>query len=182
MLDVIQTLADGLLFGAIYALIGIGFTLVFGVMHKINMAYAAASLAGAYAGVVLLRLGALHPWLVIPLACVGGAALRARRLLPLLQVHSAVPSAGHADVDGRHAAADRRDRGARHRRHAGQLSHAGARHGAHGRVQPARRPASCASSWRWRPWRPCCTCSTARGWGWRRGPSRSSRWRRSCAA
>jgi branched-chain amino acid transport system permease protein len=75
MLDVIQTLADGLLFGAIYALIGIGFTLVFGVMHKINMAYAAASLAGAYVGVVLLRLGALHPWLVIPLACAGGAAL-----------------------------------------------------------------------------------------------------------
>ncbi len=50
MLDLVQTLADGLLFGAIYALIGIGFTLVFGVMHKINMAYAAASLAGAYAG------------------------------------------------------------------------------------------------------------------------------------
>ena len=43
MIDLIQTLADGLLFGAIYALIGIGFTLVFGVMHKINMAYAAAS-------------------------------------------------------------------------------------------------------------------------------------------
>ena len=73
-MDVIQTLADGLLFGAIYALIGIGFTLVFGVMHKLNMAYAAASLAGAYAGVVLLRLMALHPWLVIPLACVAGAA------------------------------------------------------------------------------------------------------------
>jgi branched-chain amino acid transport system permease protein len=73
MLDIIQTLADGLLFGAIYALIGIGFTLVFGVMHKLNMAYAAASLAGAYAGVVLLRLLALHPWLVIPLACAAGA-------------------------------------------------------------------------------------------------------------
>ncbi|HWE18468.1 MAG TPA: branched-chain amino acid ABC transporter permease [Hyphomicrobiaceae bacterium] len=73
MLDLVQTLADGLLFGAIYALIGIGFTLVFGVMHKLNMAYAAASLAGAYAGVVLLRLLALHPWLVIPLACAAGA-------------------------------------------------------------------------------------------------------------
>ena len=75
MLDIVQTLADGLLFGAIYALIGIGFTLVFGVMHKINMAYAAASLAGAYVGVVLLRLMSLHPWMVIPLACVAGAAL-----------------------------------------------------------------------------------------------------------
>jgi branched-chain amino acid transport system permease protein len=75
MLDLVQTLADGLLFGAIYALIGIGFTLVFGVMHKINMAYAAASLAGAYVGVVVLRLLALPPWLVIPLACLAGAVL-----------------------------------------------------------------------------------------------------------
>jgi branched-chain amino acid transport system permease protein len=75
MMDIVQTLADGLLFGAIYALIGIGFTLVFGVMHKINMAYAAASLAGAYVGVVLLRLVSLHPWLVIPLACAAGAVL-----------------------------------------------------------------------------------------------------------
>jgi branched-chain amino acid transport system permease protein len=75
MLDLVQTLTDGLLFGAIYALIGIGFTLVFGVMHKINMAYAAASLAGAYVGVVILRFLALPPWLVIPLACVCGAVL-----------------------------------------------------------------------------------------------------------
>jgi branched-chain amino acid transport system permease protein len=73
MIDLLQTLADGLLFGTIYALIGIGFTLVFGVMHKINMAYAAASLAGAYAGVVLLKLMGLAPWLVIPLACLAGA-------------------------------------------------------------------------------------------------------------
>ena len=48
MLDFLQSLSDGLLFGATYALIGIGFTLVFGVMHKINMAYAAASVGGAY--------------------------------------------------------------------------------------------------------------------------------------
>ena len=44
----VQAILDGLLFGATYSLIGIGFTLVFGVMHKINMAYAAASIGGAY--------------------------------------------------------------------------------------------------------------------------------------
>jgi len=74
-IDVLQTLADGLLFGAIYALIGIGFTLVFGVMHKINMAYAAASLAGAYAGVELLRFLGAMAWMVIPLSCLAGAVL-----------------------------------------------------------------------------------------------------------
>jgi len=74
-IDVLQTLVDGLLFGAIYALIGIGFTLVFGVMHKINMAYAAASLAGAYVGVEVLRLIGAMAWLVIPLSCLAGAAL-----------------------------------------------------------------------------------------------------------
>lgn len=48
LLDVLQSVTDGLLFGATYALIGTGFALIFGVMHKINLAYAAASIAGAY--------------------------------------------------------------------------------------------------------------------------------------
>jgi branched-chain amino acid transport system permease protein len=74
MLDLLQSVADGILFGAIYSLIGIGFTLVFGVMHKINMAYAAASLAGAYAGLTLVKLAGLPPWAVILAACVAGAA------------------------------------------------------------------------------------------------------------
>jgi branched-chain amino acid transport system permease protein len=73
IVDLLQSMADGLLFGATYSLIGIGFTLVFGVMHKINMAYAAASIAGAYAGLVMLQLGGLPAWLVIPLACLAGA-------------------------------------------------------------------------------------------------------------
>jgi branched-chain amino acid transport system permease protein len=61
MLDFFQTLSDGVLFGATYALIGIGFTLVFGVMHKINMAYAAASVGGAYAGLLVLKVLATAP-------------------------------------------------------------------------------------------------------------------------
>lgn len=71
--DLLQSIADGLLFGATYALIGVGFTLVFGVMHKINMAYAAASVAGAYAGVALMAKLALPIWSVIVLSCIAGA-------------------------------------------------------------------------------------------------------------
>ena len=59
--DSVQAIIDGLLFGTTYSLIGIGFTLVFGVMHKINMAYAAASVGGAYAGLLVLKVMAAAP-------------------------------------------------------------------------------------------------------------------------
>ena len=61
MLDLLQVVSDGLLFGATYALIGIGFTLVFGVMHKLNLSYAAASLGGAYCGLLVLKVAAGAP-------------------------------------------------------------------------------------------------------------------------
>lgn len=76
MLDFFQALSDGVLFGATYALIGIGFTLVFGVMHKLNLAYAAASIGGAYAGLLVLQVMAgAPPWLVFLCAFVAGGVL-----------------------------------------------------------------------------------------------------------
>ena len=73
-LELAQAVFDGLLFGATYAVIGIGFTLIFGVMHKINMAYAAASLAGAYAGLLVLHFVAAPAAAVFLLAGVAGGA------------------------------------------------------------------------------------------------------------
>ena len=61
MLDFLQAVSDGVLFGATYALIGIGFTLVFGVMHKLNLSYAAASIGGAYCGLLVLKVAAAAP-------------------------------------------------------------------------------------------------------------------------
>ena len=55
MFDFLQAVVDGILFGTTYSLIGIGFTLVFGVMHKINMSYAAVSIGAAYAGLLAGR-------------------------------------------------------------------------------------------------------------------------------
>ncbi|MGH8675077.1 MAG: branched-chain amino acid ABC transporter permease [Burkholderiales bacterium] len=73
MSDFLQAVLDGMLFGAIYALIGIGFTLVFGVMHKINMAYAAASIGSAYGGLLVLQvLAGAQPWLVFLCAFAAG--------------------------------------------------------------------------------------------------------------
>jgi branched-chain amino acid transport system permease protein len=45
---------DGVLFGTTYSLIGIGFTLIFGVMHKINLSYAAASIGAAYLSLIVV--------------------------------------------------------------------------------------------------------------------------------
>ena len=56
VIDSVQSVLDGVMFGSIYALIGIGFTLIFGVMHKINLAYAAASIGGAYASLAAFQL------------------------------------------------------------------------------------------------------------------------------
>jgi branched-chain amino acid transport system permease protein len=53
-LDLVQSLMDGVMFGATYALIGIGFTLIFGVMHKINLSYAAASVGAAYLSLLIV--------------------------------------------------------------------------------------------------------------------------------
>ena len=76
MLDFLQAVTDGVLFGATYALIGIGFTLVFGVMHKINMSYAAASVGGAYCGLLILHAFAgAPPWAVFLLAFVAGGLI-----------------------------------------------------------------------------------------------------------
>tara|TARA_B100000686_G_scaffold265319_1_gene279629 strand:- start:221 stop:1117 length:897 start_codon:yes stop_codon:yes gene_type:complete len=53
VVEIIQTIWDGILFGSTYALIGIGFTLIFGAMGKLNMAYAAAAIGGAYVGLAV---------------------------------------------------------------------------------------------------------------------------------
>lgn len=63
-IDLAQAVVDGLLFGSVYAVIGVGFTLIFGVMHRLNLAYAASSIAGAYVGSVALQLFAA-PALVV---------------------------------------------------------------------------------------------------------------------
>ena len=76
MLDFLQAVSDGLLFGATYALIGIGFTLVFGVMHKLNLAYAAASIGAAYSGLLVLQvLAGAPPWLIFLCAFIGGGVI-----------------------------------------------------------------------------------------------------------
>ena len=74
-LDFFQSITDGLLFGSIYALIGIGFTLIFGVMHKINLAYGAASIAGAYVSIAVAAYVPLPALVTFLVAAIGSGAI-----------------------------------------------------------------------------------------------------------
>ena len=74
LIDAVQSVADGVLFGATYALLGIGFTLVFGVMHKINLSYAAASIGAAYASLLILA-GIQAPAILVFLAAAAAGGI-----------------------------------------------------------------------------------------------------------
>src|SRR5438874_13695658 len=76
-----QVLLDGLLLGFMYALVALGYTMVYGVLEFINFAHSEIFIVGAFVGVELL-LGLKHaglldglPWpLVLALALAAGMA------------------------------------------------------------------------------------------------------------
>ena len=88
-LDLTQSIVDGVMFGATYALIGIGFTLIFGVMHKINLSYAAASVGAAYLSLMIVQVAPAPVVYLFAALCGGvlGAAVYflCFRFLPLSQ-------------------------------------------------------------------------------------------------
>jgi branched-subunit amino acid ABC-type transport system permease component len=50
MTDLLQNTADGLMIGSSYALLALGFTLIFGVMRRLNLSYGPSIMIGAYLG------------------------------------------------------------------------------------------------------------------------------------
>lgn len=73
--EIIQSAVDGLLYGATYALIGIGFSLIFGVMRKVNMAFGAASIAGTYFSLLVFKVVGIPPMLALVVSIVASGAL-----------------------------------------------------------------------------------------------------------
>ena len=78
--DILQTLINGLSAGAAYALLGLGFTLMFGVMRRLNLSYGATLMFGGYLGALLAaRVGGVLPGGVLALLAavvtVAGATL-----------------------------------------------------------------------------------------------------------
>lgn len=80
MIPFLQNLTGGLLIGGIYALIGVGLSLIFGVMRIINFAHGEFVALGIYSAIVLFRQLGLDPYLAlliaVPLGFVVGAALQ----------------------------------------------------------------------------------------------------------
>jgi len=74
----IQQLINGLTLGGIYALIALGYTMVYGIIQLINFAHGEFFAAGGYMGVILLSylaskgLMQTHPWI-----CLGGSLVLA---------------------------------------------------------------------------------------------------------
>lgn len=74
MMD-IQQLFNGLFIGSIYALFAIGFTLVFGILDKLNLAHPAVFAVGAFAGIELVEVAGLSIWVALPVVFVVGGLL-----------------------------------------------------------------------------------------------------------
>ncbi len=63
-----QVIANGLLLGAIYAAVGVGFSLTWGVLNIINIAHGAMVMLGAYVTWFLFASFGVDPFLSIPLS------------------------------------------------------------------------------------------------------------------
>ena len=70
-----QQVLNGLFAGSIYALFAIGFTLVFGVLDRLNLAHAAVFTTSAFVGIELVGDLGLSIWLAIPAVLAFGAVL-----------------------------------------------------------------------------------------------------------
>jgi branched-chain amino acid transport system permease protein len=72
MLDLVQNTIDGLMIGSSYALLALGFTLIFGVMRRLNLSYGPSIMIGAYLGTFLYAQGGVAP-LAVAGAVIAGA-------------------------------------------------------------------------------------------------------------
>lgn len=70
-----QQLINGLSVGAVYALFAIGFTLVFGILDRLNLAHPAVFAAGALVGIELVDAAGLPIWAALPAVAVAGGLL-----------------------------------------------------------------------------------------------------------
>jgi branched-chain amino acid transport system permease protein len=85
----VQTIVIGVVVGALYGLVGLGFGLIMGVMKFVNIAHGSFIIIGGYFAYWLFTLLGIDPYLSIPIVMIGmfvlGAALYRFALSPLLK-------------------------------------------------------------------------------------------------
>ncbi len=92
----LQTAAGGILTGGVYALVGIGLSLIFGVMRIVNFSHGEFMAVGMYTAFVLFRHAGLDPYVsllaVFPAGAVLGTAVDRLLLAPIARApeHSAI--------------------------------------------------------------------------------------------
>ena len=70
-----QQLLNGVFIGSIYALFAIGFTLVFGILDRLNLAHPSVFAVSAFIGIELVADVGLSVWVALPIVLVVGAVL-----------------------------------------------------------------------------------------------------------
>ena len=87
---VFQTMANGLLVGALYGLVALGFALLMGVMKFLNTAHGTFIILGGYLSYWLLELWGIDPFLSLPLVVMAmfliGIVFYKLALSPLLKL------------------------------------------------------------------------------------------------
>ena len=91
----VQTFVSGMLIGGIYALVGLGMTLIMGVMKIVNLAHGQLMMIAMYITYVLFEHLKLDPYfsllVAMPALFVIGAVIQKYFLNPLLKVDSILP-------------------------------------------------------------------------------------------
>ena len=75
MENVLQQIVNGLSLGSIYALIALGYTMVYGIIKLINFAHGEIYMVGAFIGYYLIQYGQFPFFLALIVAMVGSAIL-----------------------------------------------------------------------------------------------------------
>lgn len=75
LLDFGQYLINGIVQGSIYALVALGYTMVYGIIKLVNFAHGEFYMVGAFVGYFVVTTLHLHPVLVFPVAMVGAGLM-----------------------------------------------------------------------------------------------------------
>lgn len=70
----LEQLSNGLAIGSVYALIALGYSLVYSILYLINFAHGYVIMVGTFIALALLQSG-VPAYLAIPLACIAGALI-----------------------------------------------------------------------------------------------------------